>query len=114
MKSLVMKSIYAGLGLLGTGKETVEDLGRALAKRADLSEKDGEKIVRTLRANSAKAVQVMRETLDAEVSKVVNAFHAAAKELTQPSEKKPKSRGAEKRKPRGARAKRRGDVKAAD
>ena len=30
MKSIVMKSIYTGLGLLATGKETVEDIGEVM------------------------------------------------------------------------------------
>ena len=81
MKSLVMKSIYAGLGLLGTGKETVEQLGRKLAKKADLSEKDGERIARHLRARSEKAVGALQKSLEAEVNKVVSALHAATGEV---------------------------------
>jgi hypothetical protein len=105
MNSLVMKSIYAGLGLLGNGKETVEQLGRKLAKRADLSEKDGEKIARTLRKRSEKAILALEKTLEDEVSKVVNGFHAATKALAGPGQKKSKSRRAKKSKPRGGRAK---------
>jgi hypothetical protein len=81
MKSLVMKSIYTGLGLLGSGKESVEELGRKLAKRANLSERDGEKIARQLRARSHKAVDVLHKTLESEVTKVVSAFRAATQEL---------------------------------
>jgi polyhydroxyalkanoate synthesis regulator phasin len=82
MKSLVTKSIYAGLGLLGTGKETVEELGRKLAKQADLSQKDGEKIARHLQAQSKKAVDYVHKTMEAEVNRVVDAFHTATKQLT--------------------------------
>jgi CRISPR/Cas system type I-B associated protein Csh2 (Cas7 group RAMP superfamily) len=77
MKSVVMKSIYAGLGLLSTGKESVEEIGRKLAKKASLSEKDGEKIARELRTRSEKAISSLQKTLEAEVNKVVHALHPA-------------------------------------
>ena len=82
MKSIVMKSIYAGLGLLGSGKETVEELGRNLAKQADLSEKDGEKIARHLQAQSKKAVDYVHKTIESEVNRVVDALQTAKKQLT--------------------------------
>ena len=88
MKSLVMKSIYAGLGLLDSGKSTVEQLGRKLAKQADLSEKDGERIARDLRARSEKAIHAVHKTMETEVTKVVKAFHAATQELVGSGAKK--------------------------
>jgi hypothetical protein len=105
MRSLVMKSIYAGLGLLGSGKETVEELGRKLARQADISEKEGEKIARSLRKNSEKAIVAIEKTLTDEVSRVVNGFYAATRELTRSDERKPKPRGAKKPKLHGGRAK---------
>jgi hypothetical protein len=98
MKHLVLKSIYTGLGLLGSGKETVEQLGRKLAKQADISEKDGERIARHLQQRSEKAVSALRKTLDVEVSKVVASLKEATKEMGGSSEKKPVRRRA-KRKP---------------
>ncbi len=77
MKSMFMKSIYAGLGLIGTGKQSVEHLGRELAKRANLSEKEGEKVARQLRQHSEKAISSLQKSLNAEVNKVVKAVHAA-------------------------------------
>ena len=77
MKSVVLKSIYAGLGLLSTGKESVEEIGRKLAKKASLSEKDGERIARELRSRSEKAVSSLQKTLEMEVNKVVHALHSA-------------------------------------
>jgi hypothetical protein len=88
MKSLVMKSIYTGLGLLGSGKETVEQLGRKLAKQANVSEKDGERIARDLQARSQKAITAMQKTLHSEVNKVVSAMRAATKEMSAPPAKK--------------------------
>ena len=79
MKSIVMKSIYAGLGLLGTGKQSVQHIGRELAKRANLSEKEGEKIARELSHQSEKAIGTIQKTLNAEVTKVVKALHTATK-----------------------------------
>ncbi len=104
MRSLVMKSIYAGLGLLGSGRETVEELGRKLAKQADVSEKEGEKIARALWRRSEKAVVAMQETLDEEVSKVVDGLYAATKILAS-DERKPRSRSTKKRRSSAKRAK---------
>jgi LPS O-antigen subunit length determinant protein (WzzB/FepE family) len=80
MKSLVMKSIYAGLGLLGTGKDSVAQLGRKLAKQVNVSEKDGAKIARQLRARSEKAISALQKTFDAEVNRVVHALHVATRD----------------------------------
>jgi len=79
MKSIVTRSIYAGLGLLGSGKETVQQLGRKLARQANVSEKEGEKIARQLRARSEKAIHTLNKTLAAEVSKIVEALNTATK-----------------------------------
>jgi polyhydroxyalkanoate synthesis regulator phasin len=89
MKSLVMKSIYAGLGLLGTGKQSVEHLGRELAKRANLSEKEGEKVARQLKHHSEKAIGSLQKSLNAEVNKVVKAIHSvtATKAKSKPKTK---------------------------
>jgi polyhydroxyalkanoate synthesis regulator phasin len=91
MKSIVMKSIYAGLGLLGSGKETVEELGRNLAKQADLSEKDGQEIARHLQTQSKKAVDYLHKTIESEVNRVVDALQTAKKQLTPGSTQKSKS-----------------------
>ncbi len=88
-----MKSIYTGLGLLGSGKETVEQLGRKLAKQADLSEQDGKKIARQLRENSEKAADAVHKTLEAQVTKVLSAVRAATRELAGAG-KKPAARRA--------------------
>ena len=80
MKSLLQKTVYAGLGLLGTGKQTIDQLGRELSKKANLSEKEGQKVARQLRSRSEKAIKSLRKTLDAEVNKVVHALHVATTE----------------------------------
>jgi hypothetical protein len=78
MKSLVMKSIYAGLGLIGSGTETVEQLGRKLARQVNVSEKDGERIARQLRSRSEKAIRALNKSLENEVTRIVDGLHAAA------------------------------------
>jgi hypothetical protein len=79
MKQVIMKSVYAGLGLLNTGKQTVEQLGRKIAEAADLSEKDGEKVARRLRVQSDKAINSLHKILQTEVKKTVGALHTAAR-----------------------------------
>ncbi|MFI5379867.1 MAG: hypothetical protein ACHRHE_11260 [Tepidisphaerales bacterium] len=92
-----MKSICTGLGLLGSGKESVEQLGRKLARQADLSEKDGEKIARRLRDSSEKAADALHKTLQSQVSKVLSAVRAATRELAGSGGKKPSHRRRSKR-----------------
>lgn len=91
MKSIVMKSIYAGLGLIGTGKDTVAELGRKLAKQVNVSEKDGAKIARQLRARSEKAISALQKTFDTEVNKVVHALHVATRDDVEALAKKKKT-----------------------
>ena len=83
MKSLVMKSIYAGLGVLGTGKHSVEHLARHLSKQADLSQKEGEKIAHQITVHSEKAISTIQKTINSEVAKVVKVLH----EATRPAKK---------------------------
>ena len=77
MKSMVMKSIYAGLGMLGTGKHSIEHLAKEISKRAQLSEKEGEKIAKDLRHRSERAIGTVQKTLNSEVGKVVKALKDA-------------------------------------
>jgi polyhydroxyalkanoate synthesis regulator phasin len=77
MKSLIIKSIYAGLGLLDSGKKSVEHLGRELARQADLSEKDGEKIARNLHARADKAITTVHGVVQSEIKKAVDTLRAA-------------------------------------
>lgn len=79
MKSLVMKSVYAGLGLLGTGKKSIEHVARDLAKKANISEKEGEKIARQLSRQTERAIGTLQKSLNSEVTRVVDAWHAATK-----------------------------------
>jgi hypothetical protein len=92
MKSIFMRSVYAGLGLLGTGTETVEQLGRKLAKKAAVSEKEGERIARRLQVQSAKAFRSVQQMMDQESKKVIHAVRAATTELSRPTEKRTRRR----------------------
>jgi hypothetical protein len=78
MKSLIVKSIYAGLGLLDSGKKSVENLGRELARQADLSEKDGQNIARKLHARADKAITTVQGVVQSEIKKAVDTLRAAA------------------------------------
>jgi hypothetical protein len=71
MKDILLKSIYTGIGLLGTGKKSVEELGRKIAEQADISEKEGERIARTLQKRAENAAKALHKVTDGEVSKVV-------------------------------------------
>src|SRR5579862_8000258 len=91
MKSIVMKSVYAGLGLIGSGTETIQEFGRKLAKRAKISEKDGERIARKIRSRSERAAQTLNKLLDREVSAMVDSLHAASAKHHASSSRKSKS-----------------------
>ena len=96
MNSLFMKSVYTGLGLLGSGRESLEQLGKKLAKQADLSEKDGQRIARELRTRTEKAITSAQKSLESEVGRIIRAVQAATKEMAA-SEKKPSKRRGRKR-----------------
>lgn len=93
-----MRSIYAGLGLVGSGAETVEQLGKKLAKQAAISEKEGERIARKIQLQSTKAAQTVQHLMEQESARVVNAVKAATKELTKPTPKPAKRAHRAKRK----------------
>lgn len=74
--------------MVGSGAETVEQLGRKLAKQAAISEKEGERIARHLQVRSAKAARQVQSLMEQESAKVVHAVKAATRELTKPTEKR--------------------------
>ena len=80
MKSPIRKAIYAGLGLVGDGTDAIKHLVREFVKKANVSEVEGEKVARRLEAKSRSAVSSIRRRLDAEVTMVADAIHAAMRE----------------------------------
>ena len=80
MKSPIRKVIYAGLGLVGDGTDALKHLVGELVKKANVSEVEGEKVARRLEAKSRHAVSAIRRRLDAEVTMVADAIHAAMRE----------------------------------
>lgn len=91
-----MKSVYAGLGLIGSGAETVEELGRKLARKAKISEKDGERIAKKLRARSERATRTLNRVLEREVSSMVDSLHAHTKRRSTKAGAKHRSSGGRK------------------
>ena len=77
MKSIVKKTLYTGLGILGAGKDAIENLGKDLAKKAKVSEQEGEILAKQLEAKSRKAIASIRKTVDAEVTTVAATIHSA-------------------------------------
>ncbi len=88
MQSLIKETLYAGLGLLGEGTAAVKNLGEQLAKKAGVTEAEGEKIARRFQAQSSKAVKSIRKTLDDEVTKFADAIHSAIRESAPPKKAK--------------------------
>ena len=89
MKSIIKKVVYTGLGFLGDGTNTVKSLGQEFAKKAGVSEVEGEKIAKILQARSSKAVKSIRKNLDAKVTEVAEALHAVIGEEIEPKKQKP-------------------------
>lgn len=77
MKSIILKSVYAGLGMAGAGKEKMEQLTRQLAEKADVNAKDGQKIARDLRARFDKAINALQKRIEADVKKTADILHAS-------------------------------------
>ena len=67
MLELMKKSLYVGLGLAALTKETLQTVGKEMAKSAKLSEEEGRKLTQYLEEESKKA----RESLKATVDKIV-------------------------------------------
>jgi prophage DNA circulation protein len=80
MKSIIKRTIYTGLGLVGNGTDAVNNLVQELAKKANISEAEGEKVARKLQARSIMAVRSIRRMLDAEVTTVADAIHATIRQ----------------------------------
>jgi polyhydroxyalkanoate synthesis regulator phasin len=76
MKSIIKKSIYAGLGILSDGASVAQALGKELAKRTDVSEAEGERVARKLSVESRRAVRTLQKSVDSEVSKIADKLHA--------------------------------------
>lgn len=79
MRSKVMKAVYTGLGLMDTGRKSIESLARQLAEKAAISEEDGEKIAIRLRARSDKALAALHKTMDVKMQKVIHSLHSATR-----------------------------------
>lgn len=89
MKSLIKRTIYAGLGLLGDGTDAVKNLGAELSRRADVSAVKGEQIARKIQARSTTVIKSIRKTLDAEVTKGADAIHEAMRESVTTNRSRP-------------------------
>jgi polyhydroxyalkanoate synthesis regulator phasin len=89
MKSIIKKTIYAGLGLVSDGADAVKTLGHELVRKANVTEAEGERLAREFHARSSKAVKSIRRTLDAEVTMVADAIHAAIREDVATKKSKP-------------------------
>jgi polyhydroxyalkanoate synthesis regulator phasin len=79
MRSKILKAVYTGLGLVDTGRKSIEVLARQLAEKAAISEEDGEQVALKLRARSNKALKDLHKTMDAKVQKVIETLHAATR-----------------------------------
>ncbi|MBC2695719.1 MAG: hypothetical protein HF982_10690 [Desulfobacteraceae bacterium] len=67
MFDIIKKVMLTGVGLAAITKDKVEDLARDLAKKGELTEKEGKKLVDDLLTKSEKA----KEDLEKEIEKVV-------------------------------------------
>ena len=71
MLELMKKSLYVGLGLAALTKETVEKVGKEIAKSAKLSEEEGRKLTEYLETESKKARESLKATVDKMVESAV-------------------------------------------
>ena len=80
----------------------MQQLAREVAHKANITEKEGERIAKQLRHHSEKAIHTIQKTLNAEVDKAVKAIHAATK--TTKKRKAPARRKTNRRPARASRA----------
>ena len=92
MKSLIKRTVYAGLGcFLGEDNDAVRNLVQEIRRSADVSAISGKKVAHRIQAQSIKAAKTIRQTLDAEVTKVADALHKTIREDVTAKKSKPAS-----------------------
>jgi len=69
MLDFAKRGLYVGLGLAYTTKEKVEAFAKEFAARSKLSEEEGRKLAEYLQAESKKASESLKETVEQLVQK---------------------------------------------
>jgi len=67
--NLLKKTALVGIGLISMTKDKIEELGKQIAKEANLSEKEGRKFVDDLLKNSEKTKKNIEAKMAAEICK---------------------------------------------
>ncbi|RLA90510.1 MAG: polyhydroxyalkanoate synthesis regulator [Deltaproteobacteria bacterium] len=80
MFNLIKKTLLTGIGLTILTKEKVEEVGKELAKKGKLSEKEGKKLVDDLLKRSEQANKELEEKIEDSVRKVVEKLNLASKD----------------------------------
>ena len=80
MLDLIKKTLLTGVGLAAVTKEKIEELGKELAKSAELSEKEGRELVDDLTKRREQAQKDLQERMDKTVRETVDRLHLASKE----------------------------------
>ncbi|MBW1971570.1 MAG: polyhydroxyalkanoate synthesis regulator [Deltaproteobacteria bacterium] len=80
MFNLIKKTLLTGIGLTILTKEKVEEVGKELAKKGKLSEKEGKKLVDDLLKRSEQANKELEEKIENSVRKVVEKLNLASKD----------------------------------
>lgn len=73
------KSLYVGLGLASMTKGKLDELGKEFAKKAKLSEDEGQKLAEYLQSEGKKARESLSETVDGMVEGAMKRMNCVKK-----------------------------------
>ena len=79
MSDYITKTLLTGLGLASLTKDAVQKLGKELAQRSNLSEKEGRRLIKDLERRSAEASRALEKKVNAAVHKVVRGLNLATR-----------------------------------
>jgi len=77
MSDLISKTLLTGLGLASLTKDAIHKTVEDLAKKSNLSEQEGRRLVKELHRRSTKAQKALEKTVQTAVNKLLKNLHVA-------------------------------------
>lgn len=77
MSDFISKALLSGLGLASLTKEALQDMGKDLARRSNMSEQEGRRLIKDLQRKSEQTQKALEKTVEAAVHKVVKTLNLA-------------------------------------
>jgi polyhydroxyalkanoate synthesis regulator phasin len=72
MSDVISKALLSGLGLASLTKDAIQKTAEDVAKKSNLSEEEGRRLVKDLHKRSTKAQKDLEKTVETAVNKLLN------------------------------------------